>query len=391
MSNLNFYERLESFTHFHDFTNDNHFSPLPEDWSIVIADIKGSTQAISEGRYKDVNTIGAATIVVAKKAMAGSDFPFVFGGDGATLLIPKEKQKAVVAALCSLRAMAEVNHQLELRVGTLSMQELKESNKDIEVAKFEITSGRSVAVLRGPGISYAEKLIKERPDKYTVNLPSDGSANLEGLSCRWKPIPNKNGLILSLIVSSRTGNSVYQKLLTLLDSTLPDGIEGSNPANIEAARYETFWKSLRHEVKMSPSLFSLKFLGRSVELVVATLIFKLGLPALFFNAAEYKASMKTHSDFRKFDDVLRMTIDCSQQQVSAIQSYLLQQYEAGNLFYGTFETDSSLMTCFVEGLGQGQHIHFIDASNGGYSAAAVNLKKQMKESMQNLNSELKNG
>jgi hypothetical protein len=36
------------------------------------------------------------------------------------------------------------------------------------------------------------------------------------------------------------------------------------------------------------------------------------------------------------------------------------------------------MTCFVEGLGQGKHIHFIDAENGGYTSAAIGLKKQMK-------------
>jgi hypothetical protein len=35
------------------------------------------------------------------------------------------------------------------------------------------------------------------------------------------------------------------------------------------------------------------------------------------------------------------------------------------------------MTCFVDGLNQGQHIHFMDAENGGYAMAAIELKKQM--------------
>jgi hypothetical protein len=35
------------------------------------------------------------------------------------------------------------------------------------------------------------------------------------------------------------------------------------------------------------------------------------------------------------------------------------------------------MTCYVDSLNEGQHIHFIDAENGGYAMAAVDLKKQM--------------
>jgi hypothetical protein len=71
-------------------------------------------------------------------------------------------------------------------------------------------------------------------------------------------------------------------------------------------------------------------------------------------------------------------LDCTPEQVRSIQLYLEEAYKRRKLFYGTFETDSSLMTCFVDGLGQGQHIHFIDADNGGYTAAAMGLKAQLK-------------
>ena len=35
------------------------------------------------------------------------------------------------------------------------------------------------------------------------------------------------------------------------------------------------------------------------------------------------------------------------------------------------------MTCFVKSTTQNQHIHFIDGGDGGYAAAAKQLKKQM--------------
>ena len=53
-----FYENLVGFTRFSDATDLSLYRPLPDDWSIVIADIKGSTKAIREGRYKDVNLMG---------------------------------------------------------------------------------------------------------------------------------------------------------------------------------------------------------------------------------------------------------------------------------------------------------------------------------------------
>jgi len=36
------------------------------------------------------------------------------------------------------------------------------------------------------------------------------------------------------------------------------------------------------------------------------------------------------------------------------------------------------MTCFVEGLQPGQHVHFIDGSGGGYAMAAKRLKAQRR-------------
>ena len=38
----------------------------------------------------------------------------------------------------------------------------------------------------------------------------------------------------------------------------------------------------------------------------------------------------------KFDDMLRMVLDCSKEQVAEIQKYLDEEYEKGNLFYGTY-------------------------------------------------------
>ena len=89
--------------------------------------------------------------------------------------------------------------------------------------------------------------------------------------------------------------------------------------------------------------------------------------------------METHSDFRKFDDMLRMILDCSAKEVTSINQYLERLYKEGKIFYGTFESDTALMTCFVPSTADGDHIHFIDGGDGGYAMAAKQLKGQMKE------------
>jgi len=68
MASDRFYEELPAFTDFKEVTGDKPFRPLPSDWKVIVADIEGSTSAIDGGRYKDVNTIGAATSSTTKTA-----------------------------------------------------------------------------------------------------------------------------------------------------------------------------------------------------------------------------------------------------------------------------------------------------------------------------------
>ena len=65
------------------------YKPLPDDWTIGIADIVQSTKAIRENRYRSVNMAGAAVIAALKNSLDGSDFPYVFGGDGASFAVPR--------------------------------------------------------------------------------------------------------------------------------------------------------------------------------------------------------------------------------------------------------------------------------------------------------------
>ena len=140
---------------------------------MVVTDVKGSTQSIETGRYKDVNTIGAASIAVVS-GLLGRDFPYIFGGDGATLLAPSQAIDLVLDGLKRLQRLAREQFQIELRVGRIAVGEVLASGRTIEVAKHELASGKCTAVFRGGGLSEAEKRVKGDEAKYCCDAGATG-------------------------------------------------------------------------------------------------------------------------------------------------------------------------------------------------------------------------
>ena len=130
----NFYQNLREFDEFRDVTDRSHYRPIPDDWCIVLADIKGSTKAIEEGRYKDVNMIGAACISAVINAVPECNIPYVFGGDGATLAVPSSATASVKRALGTARRLSQNQFNLDLRVGIVPVGDVRDAGADVLVA-----------------------------------------------------------------------------------------------------------------------------------------------------------------------------------------------------------------------------------------------------------------
>lgn len=113
-----------------------------------------------------------------------------------------------------------------------------------------------------------------------------------------------------------------------------------------------------------------------VEIVAAVLVFKWGVKPLLFNPTTYATSLGRHTDFRKFDDTLRMVLDLTVDQIAALRAMLESMRIAGAIRYGLHESSAALMTCYVHGLDEGEHIHFVDGGDGGYAMAAKQMKSQ---------------
>ena len=91
-----------------------------------------------------------------------------------------------------------------------------------------------------------------------------------------------------------------------------------------------------------------------------------------FDAATYASELVANADFRKFDDGLRMTLDCSPEFADALEARLA----AADAFvhWGVFRQEAAQVTCFVPSATQRGHVHFVDGAGGGYTMAAKAMK-----------------
>ena len=381
---LDWYLALPCFEQFNDFVSDRHYHAVPPDWSVIVTDIIGSTQAISEGRYRDVNTIGAACIAAAQNAMDRREFPYVFGGDGASLVVPNEMLAQVRAAVGRVAQLARDSFQLQLRIGVVDVETLAREGNQLEVAKLRLAGKQNIAMFRGGALARAEAIVKGHsrgvaaPEGLAPNSASSSQGHLDGLSCRWQPIPSLNGRIATLVAVAcgESHSATYAALLSRVEAVLNDDSRSAVPVHAVNMSYRDVPGLMRDEARYHRHWFNWRFLHRMVEIVAAVLVFKWGVKPLLFNPTTYATSLGRHTDFRKFDDTLRMVLDLTVDQIAALRAMLESMRIAGAIRYGLHESSAALMTCYVHGLDEGEHIHFVDGGDGGYAMAAKQMKSQ---------------
>lgn len=377
-----FYQSIVPFTEFSDLGGDEHYRAIPDDWVVFVTDVVNSTKAIQAGKYRDINTIGAASISVVLQAL-GHDVPYVFGGDGATVVVSPTESDAVASALCGLARLAQDQFKQSLRVGRITVEEIRQAGATVEIGRHALESGRCVAVFRGGGLRLADELIKRDADRLQIPAATRPPKDLGGLSCRWRAVPSSKGVVLTLIVVSRPRGSMAECVgfLDFLQQTLECQVTQANPIDVSQMRYHSVWSCLKHERRFCSSRFSIAKASRYCEIIIAVLLFGTRLHRWIPSMKAYASSQRVHTDHRKFDDMLRLVVDCTLDQAEQIRGWLSQAYADERCYYGIHESQSALMTCYVEGLTQGQHIHFVDGNDGGYAMAAIGLKQQINASL----------
>ena len=206
-------------------------------------------------------------------------------------------------------------------------------------------------------------------DKATVNLSR--------LACRWNPIPATHDEVISLLVQAlpieeNTTSETYQKFCNELTNILGN-IESHNPVN-----HQNMTQKDSSTVIQSIRKIQAHQLVEQFNQIVFLLLSYLPGFTILLNIPTYKATLASHSDYWKFDDMLRMILDCTFEQSQRIEALCEDWHQRGWIAYGIHHSKEALMTCQFDAFEDGKHLHFIDGGDGGYAMAAKGLKLQLK-------------
>ncbi len=93
-----------------------------------------------------------------------------------------------------------------------------------------------------------------------------------------------------------------------------------------------------------------------------------------FDPAVYRREVVENSDFRKYDDNLRMTLDCTPALADRIEQRLAGAQRDNIVRFGIHRQPAAIMTCIVPSITESNHVHFIDGAAGGYALASQRLR-----------------
>ncbi len=386
----NFYALLNTVDEFIDLTAPNNYVSVPKDWYIIITDVVGSTKAIESGRYKDINLLGASSIIAVLNAVKPLIIPYVFGGDGASIIIPPSVLYKSRDAVLAIRQLAKDSFKLDLRVGIVPVEAIPE-NLTLKIAKFKITPNYHQACFIGGGLTYATDLVKA-DSTYQLEVEQKTlKPDLSGLECRWQDVPSKYGETISLIIgimpsSKKKPEIVYREVIEEINRIYGD-TKDYHPIDNSKLKLTFNPQKLLSETKAKAK--SNHWFARLMYLLIILLENVLGIILMYFKIhfggvdwGDYKKATSTASDYQKIDDVLRMVIAGKPEQNEELRAYLEKQFQAGFLVYGLHISDRALMTCLIFER-HDHHIHLIDGADGGYALAAKAFKTRLHRKLTN--------
>jgi hypothetical protein len=373
-----FYASLPIFRDFARVMDPALFTPLPSDWHVGVADVEGSTRAIAENRYKAVNMAGAAVIVAVTNALGGREFPFVFGGDGASFAVPGADAAAARRALAETATWVQEDLNLSLRIGMTPVAEIRGRGLDVRVARYAPSANISIAMFAGGGIAWADAAMKR--GEIAVPKASPGARpDLSGLSCRYEEMPSSRGTVLSLVAAPAPAASAgaFRSAMEHIARIVERTPEASRP--VPGQRLRLSWPPQGLELEARAARRPGEALWwRRIKVLVWTLfaflVMRSGVTVGSFVPARYTRELIDNSDFRKFDDSLRMVLDCTLELADEIERHLAEAARLGVVRYGTHRQKAAMMTCFTPSPTQSNHVHFVDGALGGYALAASALK-----------------
>ncbi len=377
------YSEIKPFRDFALVVEEEVYRPLPDNWLIGISDVVDSTSAIQAGQYKAVNMAGAATISAITNTLAGKPFPFVFRGDGARFAISPDDAETVREAMSKTATWVRTELKLTLRVALVPIEIIRQARRDIHIARYAASPGLSHAIFTGGGMEWAARQAKA--GRFTVEPATPGNApDLTGLSCQWQPLHSANGVILSMIVKPRSNAdrkafaaTIYELLARLEHERRINPVPESGPQVHRPSESLDLRSRVIRPGSGSRATRRLLVLFQSL---LAWLLSRTRWKIGDFDPNRHRRHIAPNTDFRKYDDGLMMTVDCSKDCAGDLERILQLARSDGIVDYGLHQQKTALMTCTIPSVSSDDRLHLVDGGSGGYARAAQQLRGAVNES-----------
>ena len=377
------YEELPAFDAFEQVSQPGIYTPLPDDWLLGATDVVRSTDALRSGRYKAVNMAGASVVSAVMNAVGHSSFPFVFGGDGAILAVGPADADAAREAMARTVRFVDEDLGLTLRAGLMRLHDIRAAGHDVRVARYAASPQAVYAMFSGGGCSFVEGELKAGRLALTPAAPGE-RPDLAGLSCRWSPIKAQRGVMLSLLAlpAQDAAPERFQEVAAAVIRTIQREDRDGHPVLPSGPEFALNPQALRMEAKATrrgKERVAIRAAKAGAEMLVGKLSDRIGRAIGGFDAKRYRSWVARNTDFRKFEDGLRMTVDCSRETADALEALLARAEAERIVDYGLHRQDAALMTCVVPSPFQDDHMHFLDGAGGGYARSAEALKARLEQ------------
>ena len=361
-----------------------NFHEVPEDWHIIVTDIRNSTGAYEKGKYFEMNIASASCIIIAMNIAKKErlEIPFIYGGDGASIVVPPDLLEETLEELSTLRKNVSKNFDVSLRVGDVRVQEIIDAGYHLVVAKYQVAKKYTQAVFLGPGLYEAEKIIKGDARHETRKPGLSRKLDLKGLQCRWDTIepPKRKREIVTIIaeaVDHQDHGNVYKKILRRIDDVY-GSFDERHPISHNKIKHATDFKTIK--LASYAKFGSFRPLYVTTELLKARLSklsMRFNIPLIFHD--DYAQDIVAATDTLKIDGSLKTIIAGNKNQREELIESLETLEKKGEIFFGYHVSDSTTMTCYIHKKDD-EYINFLDGAGGGYVQAARMMKpKKMSE------------
>jgi hypothetical protein len=355
------------------------FYNVPDNWHVIVTDIKNSTMAVQNGLHETVNLIATGSIVTVLNIAfkAGITIPFFFGGDGATFILPSSIINVIMKGLLLFKKNTQENFNLELRVGEVPVSDIYGLGHELKVSKLKASETLFIPVITGNGLNYAEKIIKGENYLLAPPVAPGEELDLSGMQCRWDRIepPQNNQEVVTLLVVATAKvkqQEAFSKVMRNLDDIY--GVpEKRQPISVSKLKWKTTFRKLELEMLVGLGRTSfLKVFGKWLAAFSGYLYFQTTTGKTYLN------QLVNMSDTLVMDGKINTVISGTEPQRLELLAALDHLEENGEILYGLFVSGESVMSCYVRDLKDG-HIHFVDGAEGGYTKAAGMLKLKLKK------------